>query len=155
MRDGCGLGCNEFAGRVQNNHVRFAFTEMAIISSSSDSKISEEVRHPCTFLVINIVLNVQIYMGAWAWKAKNNDVKGHACRTSSGKSCCRSGYCVAGYVKDTIVGAYHRTSDGRKHKIIGRAGPERDTIFHFMSQRAALATGKNTRLLGVLDQNET
>ena len=94
-------------------------------------------------------------MGAWAWKAKNNDVKGHACRTSSGKSCCRSGYCVAGYVKDTIVGAYHRTSDGRKHKIIGRAGPEGDTIFHFMSQRAALATGKNTRLLGVLDQNET
>ena len=26
----------------------------------------EEVRYPCTFLVINIVLNVQMYMGAWA-----------------------------------------------------------------------------------------
>ena len=29
--DGCGLGCNEFAGHVQNNHVRFSFTEIAII----------------------------------------------------------------------------------------------------------------------------
>ena len=31
---------------------------------------SEEVRHPCAFLVIIIVLNVQIYIGAWAWNAK-------------------------------------------------------------------------------------
>ena len=23
--DGCGRGCNEFAGRVQNDHVRFSF----------------------------------------------------------------------------------------------------------------------------------
>ena len=37
---------------------------------------------------------------------------------------------VAGYVKDAIVGAYHRTSDGQEHKIIWRAGLERDTIFH-------------------------
>ena len=38
--------------------------------------------------------------------------------------------CVAGYAKDAIVGAYHPTSDGQDHKIIGRAGLERDTIFH-------------------------
>ena len=36
---------------------------------------------------------------------------------------------VAGYSKDAIVGAYHRTSDGQEHKIIGRAGLERDMIF--------------------------
>ena len=38
--------------------------------------------------------------------------------------------CVAGYSKDAIVGAYHRTSDGQEHKIIRRAGLERDMIFH-------------------------
>ena len=38
--------------------------------------------------------------------------------------------CVAGYAKDAIVGAYHRTSDGQEHKIIGRARLERDTIFN-------------------------
>ena len=38
--------------------------------------------------------------------------------------------CVAGYAKDAIVGAYHRTSNGQKHKIIWCAGLERDTIFH-------------------------
>ena len=37
--------------------------------------------------------------------------------------------CVAGYAKDAIVGAYYRTSDEQEHKIIGRAGLERDTIF--------------------------
>ena len=39
--------------------------------------------------------------------------------------------CVAGYVKDAIMGAYRHTSDEQKHKIIWRAGLERDTIFHF------------------------
>ena len=38
--------------------------------------------------------------------------------------------CVAGYAKDAIVGAYHRTSDRQEHKIIWRAGLERDKIFH-------------------------
>ena len=38
--------------------------------------------------------------------------------------------CVAGYAKDAIVGACHCTSDGQKHKIICRAGPERERIFH-------------------------
>ena len=38
--------------------------------------------------------------------------------------------CAAGYAKDAIVGACHRTSDGQEHKIIWRAGPEQDTIFH-------------------------
>ena len=63
--------------------------------------------------------------------------------------------CVAGYVKDTIVGACHRTSDGQEHKVIWHAAPERNTIFHFVSQRAALATDKNTRLFGMPDQKET
>ena len=30
----------------------------------------EEVRPLCAFRVINILINVQIYMGAWAWNAK-------------------------------------------------------------------------------------
>ena len=38
--------------------------------------------------------------------------------------------CFAGYAKDTIVGACHCTSDGQEHKIIWRAGPERERIFH-------------------------
>ena len=38
--------------------------------------------------------------------------------------------CVAGYAKDAIVGACHRTIDQQEHKIICRAGPEQDTIFH-------------------------
>ena len=37
--------------------------------------------------------------------------------------------CIAGYAKDAIEGAYHRTSDGQEHKIIWLAGLERDTIF--------------------------
>ena len=53
------------------------------------------------------------------------------------------------------MGACHCTSDGQKHNTIWRVGPELDTIFHFVSQHTALATGKNTRLFGVLDQNET
>ena len=31
---------------------------------------------------------------------------------------------------DAIVGACHCTSDGQEHKIIWRAGPERERIFH-------------------------
>ena len=52
------------------------------------------------------------------------------------KNCCKAAaaagltLCVAGYAKDAIVGAYHHTSDGQEHKIIGRARLERDTIFH-------------------------
>ena len=37
---------------------------------------------------------------------------------------------VAGYAKDAIVGACHRTNDGQEYKIIWRAGPEQDTIFY-------------------------
>ena len=36
----------------------------------------------------------------------------------------------AGYAKDAIVGTCHRTIHGQEHKIIWRAGPERDKIFH-------------------------
>ena len=46
------------------------------------------------------------------------------------KSCCWSGHSIAGYAKDAIVDACHRTSDGQEHKIIWRAEPERDSIFH-------------------------
>ena len=51
---------------------------------------------------------------------------------SYSKSCCRSGHSAlqAGYAKDAIVGACHCTSDGQEHKIIWRAGPERERIFH-------------------------
>ena len=31
---------------------------------------------------------------------------------------------VAGYAKDAIVDACHRTNDGQEHKIIWHAGPE-------------------------------
>ena len=53
------------------------------------------------------------------------------------------------------MGACHRTSNGQEHKIIWSAGPERDPIFTDVSQRAEskAATGKNTKLFGVLDQN--
>ena len=37
---------------------------------------------------------------------------------------------VAGYTKDAIVSACHRTSDRQEHKIIWRTGTERDMIFH-------------------------
>ena len=36
---------------------------------------------------------------------------------------------VAGYAKDAIVGACHRTIDGQEHKISWRAGPVQDKIF--------------------------
>ena len=36
---------------------------------------AEEVRHPRAFHVIEIILNVQFYMGAWAWNEKRNDVR--------------------------------------------------------------------------------
>ena len=37
---------------------------------------------------------------------------------------------IAGYAKDAIVSACHRTSNRQEHKIIWRAGPERNMIFH-------------------------
>ena len=37
---------------------------------------------------------------------------------------------AARYVRHAIVDACHRTSNGQEHKIIRRAEPERDTIFH-------------------------
>ena len=39
-------------------------------------------------------------------------------------------HCRLGYAKDATVGACHCTSDGQEHKIIWRAGPERERIFH-------------------------
>ena len=52
----------------------------------------------------------------------------------------KSGHCVAGYAKDAIVGACHRTSDGQEHKIIWPAGPERDRIFHLHVTESKAAT---------------
>ena len=37
---------------------------------------------------------------------------------------------VAGYAKNAIVGACHRTIDRQEHKISWRAGPEQDKIFY-------------------------
>ena len=37
---------------------------------------------------------------------------------------------AARYVRHTTVGACRRTSNRQEHKIIQRAGPEQDTIFH-------------------------
>ena len=37
---------------------------------------------------------------------------------------------AACYVRHATVGACHRTSNRQEHKIIQRAGPEQDTIFH-------------------------
>ena len=51
--------------------------------SNPTSYIPEEVRHPCAFHIVKIVVNAQIYMGAWVWNVKN-DVKAHTCRTFSG-----------------------------------------------------------------------
>ena len=45
--------------------------------------------------------------------------------------------CVAGYAKDAIVDAYHRTSDWQEHKIIGRARLERDMIFNLRVTKAS------------------
>ena len=87
VRDGRGCGRNEFAGRVQNHHVRFSFHRNGhILIFHGDSK-----RESC--------------WQVWTlW--------------------------VAGYTKDAIVGACHRTIDGQEHKISWRAGPEQDKIFH-------------------------
>ena len=81
--DGCGRGHNEFAGRVQNYHVRSSCHRNGYNLSRDSKKL----------LLV---------------------------RTLS----------IAGYAKDAIVDAYHRTSDGQEHKIIWRAGPEQDTIFY-------------------------
>ena len=45
---------------------------------------------------------------------------------------------AARYVRHATVGACHRTSNRQEHKIIQRAGPEKDTIFTYVyvSQRA-------------------
>ena len=37
---------------------------------------------------------------------------------------------AARYVRHATVGVCHRTSNRQEHKIIQRAGPEQDTIFH-------------------------
>ena len=96
VRDGCRRGCNEFAGRVQNNHVLLSFYRNG---------------H-------NLIFFSKKLLQVWT-------------------------LCIAGYMKDTIVACWTRmrhdfllhvtacsTSDGQEHKIIWRAGPERDTIFH-------------------------
>ena len=79
--DGCGCGRNEFAGRVQNHHVRISFHRNGHsnfgVKSQRDKKLLQ----------------------VWT-------------------------LCVAGYAKNAIVGACHRTSDRQEHKIIWLAGPE-------------------------------
>ena len=81
VRDGCGRGRNEFAGRVQNHPCVSAFT-----------KINKSFLTAAALLVVTL------------W--------------------------VAGYAKDAIVGACHRTINGQEHKNSWRAGPEQDEIFY-------------------------
>ena len=52
---------------------------------------------------------------------------------------------VAGYAKDAIVGACHRTIDGQEHKISWSTGPEQDKIFTYVSQRAESMQGSHCR----------
>ena len=73
MCDGCGRGCNEFAGRVQNHHLRFSFHRNGHINLSCDSQRDKKLLQFWTLY-------------------------------------------VAGYAKDAIVDACHRTSDGQEHK---------------------------------------
>ena len=51
---------------------------------------------------------------------------------------------AARYVRHATVGAYHRTSNRQEHKIIQRAGPEQDTIFHF-NTRHSVQTARQPR----------
>ena len=44
--------------------------------------------------------------------------------------------CVAGYAKDTIVGACHRTSDGQEHKLFGMLEQNETRFFTYVTQRA-------------------
>ena len=46
----------------------------------------EEVRHPCAFRVIKIVAQCTNLYGSVGVECKNNDVKAHACWTSSAVS---------------------------------------------------------------------
>ena len=56
---------------------------------------------------------------------------------------------VAGYAKDAIVDACHRTNDGQEHKIIWRAGPEQDFLLTCHSvQRARQPLSKRAISLG-------
>ena len=50
-------------------------------------------------------------------------------------------------MKDTIVGACHRTSDGQEHKIIWRAGPERDAIFHLRVTACSTSDGQEHKII--------
>ena len=43
---------------------------------------------------------------------------------------------VAGYAKDTIVGACHRTSDGQEHKLFGMLDQNETRFFTYVTQRA-------------------
>ena len=97
--DGCGRGRNDFAGRVQNHHVRFSF------------QLSQ--KWPA----------ILIYLEKAA--AGLDTLR---CRLREGP----------------VVGACHRTINGQEHKIVCRAGPEQDTIFH-LRVTACREQGKNCR----------
>ena len=50
---------------------------------------------------------------------------------------------AARYVRHATVGACHRTSNRQEHKIIQRAGPEQDTIFHLVHVTAGRRRGSH------------
>ena len=51
-------------------------------------------------------------------------------RARDSKTCCWSGHSVSGYAKDALWTLAIALSDRQEHKIIWRAGPERERIFH-------------------------
>ena len=56
---------------------------------------------------------------------------------------------VAGYAKESILDACHRTNDGQEHKIIWRAGPEQDFLLTCHSvQRARQPLSRRAISLG-------
>ena len=91
MRKGCGRGRNEFAGRVQNHHVRFSF-------------------HRNGHNIISFFLEIIKLLQVWI-------------------------LCVAGYAKDAIVGACHRTIDGQEQRF-GMLDQNETRFFTYLSQRA-------------------
>ena len=79
------------------------------------------------------VTNLRVVCKGIACRVQDYRVRFQLSQKFSGKckSCCwymvRT-LRVAGYAKDAIVEACHRTNDGQEHNIIWRAGPEQDFL---------------------------
>ena len=148
MCDGCGRGSNEFASRVQNYRVP------KIIGCRVQNYRLRFLLSVCLCVtdVGVAVTNLRVVCKIIACRVQNYRVRSSCHRIFSRcKSCC----CmvrtlrVAGYAKDAIVDACHRTNDGQEHKIIWRAGPEQDFLLTCHSvQRARQPLSRRTISLG-------